>query len=151
MAEPLHPAASPLHPAASPHMPAFITAPGDTDVLLAVMAVVLVVSVLAIGVFFFWLHSLPERMVHNKVQFDIVAVLALISLFTHMHSFWVAALIIALIPFPDFSFPEFSSSMKRIAGSLEKMADTEASTTPNKTAEPKQLPKTGGHTRKHGS
>ncbi len=121
--------ANPIHPAASPHMPGFITAPGETDVLLAVMAVVLVVSVLAIGVFFFWLHSLPERMVHNKVQFDIVAVLALISLFTHMHSFWVAALIIALIPFPDFSFPEFSSSMKRIAGSLEKMADTEANTT----------------------
>ena len=142
---------NPIHPAASPHMPGFITAPGETDVLFVVMAFVLVASVLAIGVFFFWLHSLPERMVHNKVQFDLVAVLALISLFTHMHAFWVAALILALIPFPDFSFPDFSNSMGRIAGSLETMADTGADTTANKTAEPKQLPKTGGHTRKHGS
>ena len=142
---------NPIHPAASPHMPGFITAPGETDVLFVVMAFVLVASVLAIGVFFFWLHSLPERMVHNKVQFDLVAVLALLSLFTHMHAFWVAALILALIPFPDFSFPDFSNSMKRIAGSLETMADTGGDATANKTAEPKQLPKTGGHTRKHGS
>ena len=78
---------NPIHPAASPHMPGFITAPGETDVLFVVMAFVLVASVLAIGVFFFWLHSLPERMVHNKVQFDLVAVLALLSLFTHMHAF----------------------------------------------------------------
>ena len=114
-----------LHEAASHHLPPFITAPGQTDWLLSVMAIVLLASVLGGGVFFFWLHSLPERMVHNKVQFDIVCVLALLSLFTHIHAFWVAALIIALIDLPNFSLPDFSKSLQRIAGSLETMADAQ--------------------------
>src|SRR5262245_10118848 len=115
-----------LHEAASHHLPVFITAPGHTDWLFVVMAIVVTGSVLGIGVFFFWLHSLPERMVHNKVQFDPVAGLSLISLFTHIHAFWVAALIIALIEFPQFSWPDFSSSMTRIAASLETMASSGA-------------------------
>jgi hypothetical protein len=111
-----------LHRLASHHLPFFITPPGGTDVLLVVMAIVLVGAVLGIGVFFFWLHSLPERMVHNKIQFDIVAVLALLSLFTHQHAFWVAALLIALINFPSFSLPDFSGLLERIASSLEAIA-----------------------------
>src|SRR5262245_19437194 len=83
---------------------------------------VLIGAVLGAGVFFFWLHSLPERMVHNKIQYDIVAVLALLSLFTHQHAFWVAALLIALITFPDFKFPDFSGLLGRIANSLESIA-----------------------------
>lgn len=132
-----------LHEAASHHLPPFITAPGQTDWLFNVMAVVLILSVLGIGVFFFWLHSLPERMVHNKVQFDLVAVLALISLFTHIHAFWVAALILALIEFPDFSWPDFSKSLSRIAGSLETLANTQsnaADVKPLPPAGPKSLP-----------
>jgi hypothetical protein len=111
------------HPAASEHMPGFITGPGQTDILFVIMTVVLIGAVLGIGVFFFWLHSLPERMVHNKIQFDLVAVLALLSLFTHIHAFWVAGLLIALIDLPDFSFPKFSGQLGRIAGSLEKIAE----------------------------
>ena len=86
-----------VNPLATNHFPVFITAPGQTDVLMVVMWVVFIAAILGAGVFFFWLHSLPERMVHNKLQFDIVAVLALLSLFTHQHAFWVAALLIALI------------------------------------------------------
>ena len=109
------------HPLAVQHTPFFVTSPGSTDILLVVMAALLVGAVLAVGVLFFWLHSLPERLVHNstKVHFDIVAVLALISLFTHIHLFWVAALLLALVRFPDFSIP----GLNRIATSLEKMAD----------------------------
>jgi uncharacterized membrane protein (UPF0136 family) len=70
------------HPAATHHLPMFFTAPGETDILFGIVAVTLVVAILAAGVFFFWMHSLPERLVHDKVQFDIVAVLALLSLFT---------------------------------------------------------------------
>ena len=110
------------HPVATSHLPAFITAPGDTDVLFVVVAIILLGAVLAAGVFFFWLHSLPERMVHNRAQFDIVAVLALLSLFTHIHAFWVAALLLALIPFQDFSFPIFAKPLDRIASSLETLA-----------------------------
>lgn len=116
------------HPLATHHLPGFITAPGETDILFGLAAFILIGAVLAIGVFFFWLHSLPERMVHNKVQFDIVAVLGLLSLFTHIHAFWVAALIIAVIKFPEFSFPDFSSSLGRIATSLEKLSVSEAAT-----------------------
>lgn len=126
------------HPVATQHLPVFITAPGETDVLFGIMAFILIGAVLAAGVFFLWLHSLPERMVHNKVQFDIVVVLALLSLFTHVHAFWVAALLIAVVKFPEFSFPDFSSSLGRMASSLEKLAGNEA-----KTADPDLSANTG--------
>jgi hypothetical protein len=112
------------HPLATDHLPIFMTAPGQTDVLMTVMWIVFIGAVMAAGVFFFWLHSLPERMVHSKIQFDIVAVLALLSLFTHQHAFWVAALLIALISFPDLHFPDFSGLLGRIARSLESIAAT---------------------------
>ena len=107
------------HPTATEHLPAFITAPGDTDVLMVVVAVILVLSVLGFGILFLRLHTLPERIAHktHKLQFEIVAVLGLIALFTHMHIFWVAGLLLALIDLPDFGTP-----LNRIAGSAEKMA-----------------------------
>ena len=107
---------SPMHPAATDHLPIFITAPGSSDVLMNVMAVFLVVTVLATGLLFLRLHTLPERMAHKsqKLQFEIVAVLGLLALFTHMHIFWVAGLLLALIDLPDFGTP-----LRRIAGSLE--------------------------------
>lgn len=129
-------ASSSAHELASQHLPPFITAPGQSDWLLSVMAIILVGSVLGAGVFFFWLHSLPERMVHNKVQFDLVCVLALLSLFTHIHAFWVAALIIAFIEFPSFSVPDFSNAFQRIAGSLEAIASSQAKTVEAKSLAP---------------
>jgi hypothetical protein len=111
-----------LHPAATHHLPGFITAPGETDVLMVVMAVFLLLAVLGVGILFFRLHTLPERIAHrgHKLQFEIVAVLGLLALFTHMHIFWVAGLLLALIDFPD-----FSGALRRIAGSVEKMAGIE--------------------------
>jgi hypothetical protein len=111
-----------LNPAAPHHLPSFITAPGDTDVLMVIMAVVLVLAVVGFGVLFFRLHSLPERMAHKsqKLQFEIVAVLCLISLFTHMHIFWIVGLLLAVIDLPDFGTP-----LGRIAGSVEKIAGVE--------------------------
>ena len=108
-----------LNPAAPHHLPIFITAPGATDVLSVVTAVFLVLAVLAVGLLFLRLHTLPERMAHksHKLQFEIVAVLGLLALFTHMHIFWVAGLLLALIDIPD-----FGGALKRMAGSLEKMA-----------------------------
>lgn len=126
MSESLQPAASPahaatelLHPAATPHLPFFITPPGETDVLMVALAFILAASVLGFGVFYFRLHSLPEHIAHKskKIQAELVAVLCLISLFTHMHIFWIAALVLAFIEFPDFGTP-----LNRIAGSAEKLA-----------------------------
>lgn len=109
----------PIHPSAPHHLPSFITAPGDTDVLMVVVGIFLIVAVLAVGNFYLHLHSLPERMAHKsqKFQFEIVAVLGLLSLFTHNHLFWVIGLFLAMIDLPDFSTP-----LRRIAGSVEKMA-----------------------------
>lgn len=108
-----------LNPAAPHHLPIFITAPGNTDVLMVVTAIILVLCVVGFGVLFLRLHTLPERLAHKsqKIQFEIVAVLGLLALFTHIHAFWVAGLLLALIDFPD-----FGSFMGRIAGSVEKIA-----------------------------
>ena len=110
----------PLHAAAPHHLPSFITAPGDTDVLMVVVGIVLIGAVLAVGNFYLHLHTMPERMAHKsqKLQFEIVAVLGLISLFTHMHIFWVVGLLLALIDIPDFGTP-----LRSIADSVEKIAD----------------------------
>jgi hypothetical protein len=109
-----------VHPAAGGHLPPFIAGPGQTDILFVVMVVVLIGVVLLIGNLYLRLHALPERMAHRtkKVQMEIVAVLALISLFTHNHLFWIAALLLALVQLPDFSSP-----MASIARSLEKIAN----------------------------
>ena len=108
-----------IHPSAPHHLPSFITAPGDTDVLMVGVGIFLIVAVLAVGNFYLQLHSLPERMAHKsqKFQFEIVAVLGLLSLFTHNHLFWVIGLFLAMIDLPDFGTP-----LRRIAGSVEKMA-----------------------------
>jgi hypothetical protein len=113
-----------LHPAASHDLPWFITAPGKTDTLLVAMSVFLVFAVLMFGILFLRLHTLPERMAHksHKLQFEIVAVLGLIALFTHMHIFWIIGLLLAMIDFPD-----FGNSLNRIAGSTEKLAGIEPS------------------------
>ena len=109
-----------LNPAAPHDLPAFITAPGDTDVLMVVVGIVLIAAILFVGNIFLRLHTLPERMAHKsqKLQFEIVAVLGLLALFTHIHLFWVAGLLLAMIDLPDFGTP-----LRRIAGSVEKIAD----------------------------
>jgi hypothetical protein len=112
--------ATEIHPAAPHHLPAFIVAPGETDYLMVAMAVLLTVAVLAVGIFFFRLHTLPERLAHKsqKLQFEIVAVLGLLALFTHIHAFWVAGLLLALIDLPDFSglFGRMAHALERLAG-----------------------------------
>jgi hypothetical protein len=108
-----------VNPAAPHHLPSFVTAPGGTDYLMVVAAIVLLGAVLGIGLLFLRLHTLPERMAHktHKIQFEIVAVLGLLALFTHVHAFWVAGLLLALIDLPD-----IPGMFGRMAGSLEKMA-----------------------------
>jgi hypothetical protein len=108
-----------LHPSAPHDLPGFITAPGDTDILMVVVGIVLLAAVLMVGNLYLRLHALPEQMAHKsqKLQFEIVAVLGLLALFTHIHLFWVAGLLLAMIDLPDFGTP-----LRRIAGSVEKIA-----------------------------
>lgn len=111
--------ASSLHPQAPHALPFFVAGPDGSDPLLTGMGFFLLLAVFGVGVAFLYIHTLPERMAHKsqKLQFEIVAVLGLLALFTHMHVFWVAALLLALVDLPDFGTP-----LGRIAGSLEKMA-----------------------------
>src|SRR6185437_13110116 len=65
------------------------------------------------------LHALPEQMAHKsqKLQFEIVAVLGLLALFTHIHLFWVIGLLLAMIDLPDWGTP-----LRSIAGSVKQIA-----------------------------
>jgi hypothetical protein len=125
-----------LHPMTPHHLPFYMAKPGETDVLMIVMGIFLLLAVLGVGNIYLHLHSLPERLAHKgqKLQFEIVAVLGLISLFTHMHIFWIAGLLLALVDLPD-----FGTSLSRIAGSVEKIADNESpSESPAEKAAPVQ-------------
>ncbi|RAI03786.1 hypothetical protein DLJ53_04740 [Acuticoccus sediminis] len=107
-----------LHPTAPHDLPPFITPPGETDMMFVAVSVFFVVMVLVVGNLYLRLHALPERMAHrsNRAQFHVVAVLALIALLTHQTGFWIAALLLALVPIPDISTP-----VARIADALERL------------------------------
>lgn len=121
-----------MNPAAPHHLPVFITAPGESDLFLNGTAIFLIVAVITLGSVYFRLHALPEHMAHknaSKVQFEVVAVLALLGLFTHNTLFWVAALILALVPIPDFHGPlsRMADALARMAG-MRRQPETEETT-----------------------
>jgi hypothetical protein len=111
-----------LHPKAAHNLPSFITAPGETDVLMVVTGLILLAAVVGFGILFLRLHALPEHIAHgsHKVQMELVSVLCLIALFTHMHIFWIAGLVLAFVDIPDFGSP-----LRRIADSVGRMAGGE--------------------------
>ncbi len=117
----------PMNAAAPAHLPSFVAGPGQSDWLMSVMLVFLLVTVVSVGLIYLKLHALPEHMAHrtNKVQLQFVAVLALLALFTHNAVFWIAALLLALVELPNFSTP-----MNSIALSLEKISRRDRSTEP---------------------
>src|SRR6266550_1108025 len=110
-----------IHPMGPHHLPFYLAPGSGTDVLMVVMGVFLVAALIWVGTLYLRLHSLPERMAHKseKLQFEIVAILGLLALFTHIHLFWLAGLLLAMIDIPDFGTP-----LRSIAGSVEKIADT---------------------------
>ncbi len=107
-----------MHPAAPHHLPFYLAPGSGTDVLMVVMGIFLVGTVLWVGTLYWKLHSLPERMAHKsqKLEFEMMAVLGIISLFTHMHIFWVAGLLLAMIDLPD-SARRCAASQARSRGS----------------------------------
>lgn len=107
-----------INPLAPHHLPAFITAPGQTDGLLVGIGIFLLVVIFLLGIVFLWLHSLPERVAHKgkKLQFEVVAILCLLALFTHNNLLWGAALLLAFIDLPDLATP-----LGRISDTLERL------------------------------
>lgn len=108
-----------LHPMAPHHLPGFLPGADGGDWLLTAVAVFLVGMLLVIGNVYLKLHALPEHIAHrgNHMQAQAVTVLALLALFTHNNIFWVAALLVAVFRFPDFSTP-----LDSIASSLQRLS-----------------------------
>jgi len=127
-----------VHPATIDYLPGFITEPGQTDYLFVGVVVFLVLMILIVGNLYFQLHAVPERMAHrtSKVQMEVVAVLALISLFTHNHLFWIAGLLLAFVHIPDFSTPLYS-----IAQSLGKLSGRTPETSGDPALAAEEVPK----------
>lgn len=95
------------HPMAAGHIPSYVTAADGSDFLFTFMAVFTITLILLIGVAYFTLHALPEKMAHksNHPQFQLVGILALLALFTHNNIFWVAAILMAGFQIPDLAAP----------------------------------------------
>jgi hypothetical protein len=126
-----------MHAAAPHHLPFFVTPPGQTDGLMVAMAVFLVVALVSVGVFYLTLHALPEQMAHKgqKAQFQIVAVLGLLALFTHNHVFWIGALLLAMVELPDVTAP-----LSSISRSLETLAGRQPAAATPPAAQPSAAP-----------
>lgn len=99
------------------HLPSFIPGPDGSDPLFTVIIVTMLLAFLGIGILYLRLHSLPEQLAHDsgRSQFQLVAVLGLLALFTHQNIFWVAALLLAIFIPPDFETP-----LNSIADSLRR-------------------------------
>ena len=87
----------------------------------------LIILLLSVGNLYLKLHALPERMAHqqNSAQMQLIAVLAVLALFTHNNVFWVAALLLTVVRFPDFSTP--INSISESLAELVRRADSPSS------------------------
>ncbi len=129
-----------LHPMATGHIPSYVTQADGSDFLFTFMVVFTVIVIILIGVGYFTLHSIPEKIAHesNHPQFQLVGILALLALFTHNGLFWVAAILVA-----GFQFPDFAAPLRGIADAIRSLAPqrapdpvTEKPVTPEVTPEP---------------
>lgn len=113
-----------LHPLAPHTLPPFVGAADSSDPLFSAITFIVIIMVLVIGVFYLKLHAIPEQLAHkhSNTQSQLIMVLALLALFTHNNVFWVAALILALLKFPDFLTP-----INSISDSLKKLTAQETS------------------------
>lgn len=98
-------------------IPFFISAPGETDVLFAVVAVAVTVIVVALGTISLTIRAWPERLAAGaaKWQLQLVAILGLLSLMTFNNLIWLAALALAVVRFPDLVTPlkELTRTLKQ--------------------------------------
>ncbi len=134
--------ASSAHPMATGHIPSYVTAADGSDYLFTFMIYFTIALILLIGVAYFTLHALPERMAHgnNHPQFQLVGILALLALFTHNNVFWIGAILVA-----GFQIPDVAAPLRDIAGAIRdrsKPSDPSPDITPEPTPAPSQAPQT---------
>lgn len=106
-----------IHPLAPHHIPWYLPGPDGSDGLFTFTVWLMIGLLLVIGNLYLRLHAVPERMAHstNHTQQQAVTIFALLALFTHNNIYWVLALFIAVIRWPDISTP-----LNAIADSLER-------------------------------
>jgi len=124
--------AAETHALAQENLPGFIAAADGSDYLMSFMLVFVIAVVLGLGVAYFTLHALPEKMAHrsNAMQLQLISVLAMLALFTHNNLFWVAALVLAAFRPPDFITPlnSIAQSLRNIARPASSTAEPPAET-----------------------
>lgn len=129
-----------IHALAPEHLPRFIGGPDGSDPLFTVVVILLVILLMVIGNLYLKLHALPERMAHRQsnTQLQFITVLALLALFTHNNIFWVAALLLSVARFPDFSTPinSIADSLAKLAGQLENNSPRETAPLRKDTGKP---------------
>jgi len=112
-----------IHPLAPHFLPKYIGGPDGSDPLFTAVLVLLLIILMVVGNLYFKLHAVPERMAHkhNNTQLQFITILTILALFTHNNIFWVAALLLAVVRFPDFSTPinSIAKSLERLAGHPE--------------------------------
>ena len=107
------------HELAPHHLPNYLPGPDGSDPLFIFIVVLVLILGLVLGAMYFKLHALPERMAHSQssTQLQLIAVLAILALLTHNNVFWVGALMLAVVRFPDFITPinSIDKSLKTLA------------------------------------
>lgn len=111
-----------IHPMTPEHLPRYIVAADGGDYLMTFMIFFVVTLILGIGVAYFTLHAMPEKMAHksNSMQLQMISVMAMLALFTHNNLFWIGALLLAAFRPPDLITP-----LNSIATSLQAMTKRE--------------------------
>lgn len=105
------------HPMATGHIPSYVTAADGSDFLFTFMVYFTIGLIFLIGIAYFTLHALPERMAHtnNHPQFQLVGILAILALFTHNNIFWIGAILVA-----GFQIPDLASPLRAIAEAIRE-------------------------------
>lgn len=88
-------------------MPVFITVQRKMDLLFTVMIVIMVLTLLLVGIPYLRRHALPQYVAYfaSEAHLQVIGALAVVVLFTDNHPFWNAALLLALVEFPDVPSP----------------------------------------------
>jgi hypothetical protein len=114
------------------------------------MAVFVPVFILVAGLLMLRLHQLPMQIAQTeqKAQYEVVAVLCVLALFTQENLYWIAALLLAVIDIPDFTgwFVKMAGWTERIAA--KERTSSSASRSPVVREEPRSSPCTD--TKQHG-
>jgi hypothetical protein len=112
-------------------VPFFISKPSETDTLFVIVAIALALIVLALGTISLTIRSWPDQLAAGaaKWQLQLVAILGLLSLVTFNNLIWLAALVLAVVRFPDLLTPlqDLTRSLQENANATKRRRRVNAS------------------------